>query len=126
VTVPEPGPTPVPEPTPDPTPEPSDPVPEPRPDPVPEPTPPPDEADTPQAGRPSTDELVEQLRSSAARGADRAPAGNGSDAAGARLVAMKMALDGASREEVGRELEGYDLPDREALLDEVFARAGKR
>ena len=98
VVVPEPGPTPVPEPTPDPAPEPT-------PDPLPEPTPlpqPPSEPDiTPAA------------------------TANGSEA-GARLVAMKMALDGSSREEVERHLaDVYGLEDSAPLLDDVFARAGK-
>jgi hypothetical protein len=48
------------------------------------------------------------------------------DEAGARLVAMKMALDGSSREEVERHLgESYGLGDASALLDDVFARAGR-
>ena len=78
--------------------------PEPAPDSLPEPTPlpePPPEEPPP-----------------AAKGAN----GNGDDS-GARLVAMKMALDGCSREEVARHLaESHDLADSEALLDDVFAR----
>jgi outer membrane biosynthesis protein TonB len=126
VTVPEPEPAPVPEPTPDPGPAPGpEPVPEPTPDPVPEPAPPPDEGDVPSAGRASTEELIEQLKS-ADSGETTGAATNGGDAAGARLVAMKMALDGASREEVDAHLaESFDLADREALLDEVFARVGR-
>jgi hypothetical protein len=39
---------------------------------------------------------------------------------------MKMALDGASREEIDAELErSYSLADRAALVDEVLAKAGK-
>jgi DNA polymerase-3 subunit gamma/tau len=126
VTVPEPEPTPVPEPSPDPGPAPGpEPVPEPTPDPVPEPSPPPDEADPPSAEQPSTEALIEQLKSGAAETAGDPAAANGADAAGARLVAMKMALDGASREEIDRQLaEDFDLADREALLDEVLERAG--
>jgi outer membrane biosynthesis protein TonB len=123
VTVPEPEPTPVPEPTPDPGPGPDpEPVPEPTPDPVPEPAPPPDEGDVPSPAPPSTEDLIEQLKAGAAETAGVTTTANGGDASGARLVAMKMALDGATREEVGRELESYGLPDRESLLDEVFAR----
>jgi DivIVA domain-containing protein len=49
--------------------------------------------------------------------------GNG-DAA-ARIVALDMALSGATRDETGRFLaEHYDVPDRESLLDEVYAAAG--
>ena len=39
----------------------------------------------------------------------------------ARLVAIEMAVAGGSREEVGRHIRAaYDLPDVEALLDDVF------
>ncbi len=101
--VPEP-PAPAPEPGPDPVPEPEPPAdPEPAPDPVPEPTPmpePPSEQPPPAA----------------------AAVTNGS-ADGARLVAMKMALEGSSREEVAAHLaEGHSLEDSGALLDDVFAR----
>jgi DivIVA domain-containing protein len=97
VIVPEPGPTPAPEPSPDT-------VPEPEPDPVPEPTPLPQPSEpdiTPAAGT------------------------NGNDA-GARLVAMKMALDGSSREDVEKRLaEEFGIGDPAPLLDDVFARAGR-
>jgi outer membrane biosynthesis protein TonB len=127
VTVPEPEPAPVPEPAPDPTPEPTpDPVPEPTPQPAPEPSPPPDEADPPTPDRPTTDELIEQLRGGSADATGDSAVANGENTAGARLVAMKMALDGASREEVDRHLaEEFELADRAALLDEVFARAAR-
>jgi DivIVA domain-containing protein len=47
------------------------------------------------------------------------------DSAAARIVALDMALSGTSREDTDRYLaENYDLPDREALLDEVYAAAG--
>ena len=72
----DPGPVTVPEPAPTP-------VPEPQPDPVPEPAPPPDEGTPPQA----------------TAGSAGAETGSG-DAAAARLVAMNMALDGASRGEI--------------------------
>ena len=97
IIVPEPGPTPAPEPTPDP-------VPEPDPDPVPEPTP------LPQPQQPDI---------------SPAAAANGSDA-GARLVAMKMALDGSPREDVEKRLaEEFGIGDPAPLLDDVFARAGR-
>jgi outer membrane biosynthesis protein TonB len=126
VTVPEPEPSPVPEPTPDPGPAPDpEPVPEPTPDPVPEPTPPPDEADQPSAERRTTEELIEQLKTAEGEAAGERATENGADATGARLVAMKMALDGASREEIDAHLaESFDLTDRDALLDEVLARVG--
>jgi DivIVA domain-containing protein len=51
---------------------------------------------------------------------DAAPV-NG-DLDGARLVALNMALNGDSREDTGRYLEeNFAVPDRERLLDEVYA-----
>ena len=102
VTVPEPEPPSTPEPTPDPVPEPMpEPVPEPGPEPVPEPSPPPGEADPPS------------------------PEPSNGDAA-ARLVAMKLALDGASRADARKRLAGeYDVPDLDGLLDEVYSKAGR-
>ena len=48
------------------------------------------------------------------------------DDAGARLIALNMALSGSSREETARYLaENFALDDPEALLDDVFARAGR-
>ena len=52
------------------------------------------------------------------------PPANG-DAAAARIVALDMALSGKPRDETDRFIaENYDLDDREALLDEVYAAAG--
>jgi DivIVA domain-containing protein len=55
-----------------------------------------------------------------------APAVNGRpDEAGARLIALNMALTGTPREETERYLaEHYDLADAGALLDDVYRRAG--
>ena len=93
-------------PEPVPTPEP---VPEPTPEPVPEPAPPPDEADPPAPDAPAD--------TASNGGAD-------SDKSAARLVAMKMALDGSSREEIEAHLEAnYDVEHRDKLLDDVLARA---
>ena len=51
-----------------------------------------------------------------------APAEGGGDVEGARLVALNMALNGTAREETDRYLaENFDLADRGALLDEVYA-----
>ena len=48
--------------------------------------------------------------------------GDGRRREGARLVALNMALNGTSREETDRYLaENFDLADRAALLDEVYA-----
>jgi hypothetical protein len=58
-----------------------------------------------------------------------APSGGGAaasadddDVEGARLIALNMALNGQSREETDKYLaENFDLSDRDALLDEVYA-----
>lgn len=59
-----------------------------------------------------------------ALGADRPV--RSSDVEGARLVALNMALDGEPREATDRYVaEHFDIPDRERLLDEVYAAAGR-
>lgn len=86
-----------------PEPEPPDESP-PGPEPVPEPVPMPDhpEEPPPAAG----------------------VSGNGD--AGARLVALNMALDGSSREDVERHLASrFGIDDASKLLDDVFARAAR-
>jgi vacuolar-type H+-ATPase subunit E/Vma4 len=54
---------------------------------------------------------------------DTAVTGSGEDdLEGARLIALNMALNGQSREETDKYLaENFDLSDRAALLDEVYA-----
>ena len=55
-----------------------------------------------------------------------APAANGAaaDEAGARLIALNMALSGTPREETARYLaEHFELPDPDSLLDDVYERA---
>ncbi|HEX5622389.1 MAG TPA: DivIVA domain-containing protein [Solirubrobacteraceae bacterium] len=55
-----------------------------------------------------------------------APASNGGgeDEAGARLIALNMALSGTPREETAAYLaEHYQLADPDALLDDVYSRA---
>ena len=48
------------------------------------------------------------------------------DEAGARLIALNMALSGTPREETARYLaENFALADPEALLDDVYNRAGQ-
>jgi outer membrane biosynthesis protein TonB len=96
----------TPPPRPDPEPEPSprpDPVPEPAPEPQPEPVPDPDPVPPePTAG-----------------------GANGDDAA-ARLVAMKLAVDGKGRDEIEAELtQKFGPGDRSGLLDDVLTRAGR-
>jgi DivIVA domain-containing protein len=49
----------------------------------------------------------------------------GDDAEGARLIALNMALNGSPRDETDRYLaKHFNLDDREAMLDEVYARVG--
>jgi DivIVA domain-containing protein len=61
--------------------------------------------------------------------APTAPPSNGArsdDEAGARLVALNMALEGTPREETARFLgEHYALPELDALLDDVYTSAGR-
>jgi hypothetical protein len=48
------------------------------------------------------------------------------DESAARLVAMKMALDGTSRDDVRAKLAAdYSVEDLDGLLENVFAKAGK-
>jgi cell division septum initiation protein DivIVA len=54
--------------------------------------------------------------------AEATPEGGDEDLEGARLIALNMALNGNSREDIDRYLEeNFDLADRDALLDEVYA-----
>ena len=91
-------------------------VPEPGPQPVPEPTPPPtpepEPLPTPEPQPPTVP--------------DQPAAANGADEQAARLVALKMALDGSSREDVERRLaDEYGLADSSTLVEDVFSRAGR-
>ena len=48
------------------------------------------------------------------------------DEEGARLIALNMALNGTPRDETERYLQdNFDLEDADALLDDVYARAGQ-
>ena len=79
----------------------------PRPEPVPDPEEPPPPKPPPEPDQPA------------------AASANGDDQA-ARLVAMKMALDGKGRDEIERELnEKLGPGDRAALLDDVLSRVRK-
>jgi DivIVA domain-containing protein len=61
----------------------------------------------------------------AAAPAPEVAASNG-DEAGARLIALNMALSGTPREETARYLaENYTLADPDGLLDDVYSRAGQ-
>jgi DivIVA domain-containing protein len=62
----------------------------------------------------------------AAATAEAPPAAPNGDEAGARLIALNLALQGTPREETARYLaERCALADPEALLDDVYARAGQ-
>ncbi|MDX6730021.1 MAG: hypothetical protein QOK49_4826 [Baekduia sp.] len=82
-------------------------------------------ADAPPAADEAVDDEVvvveEVFVAEVAEPAAEAATGGG-DTEGARLVALNMALNGTSREETDRYLaENFDLSDRGALLDEVYA-----
>lgn len=147
---PEPTPDPGPEPTPDPVPEPepeptteqelaAEPAPAPADEPAPEP-----ELETTRTEATTTEELIAQLRAASsddANGSTTAPASavdpesdpgapaavSGSDLGAARLVAMNMALEGATREQIASQLRSEFGPvdGVEDLLDDVLARAGR-
>ena len=54
-----------------------------------------------------------------------AEGGSTTSSEGARLIALNMALNGSPREETAAYLsDNFDLPDQDALLDEVYSRAG--
>lgn len=97
-----------PEPSPPPAPDPSPaPVPEPEPPREPEPLPPEPEVEPPAA----------------------APKGNGErsgDATAARIVAAKMALDGASRDQIVAAIDtDFELDERDSMIDAVLAKTGR-
>ena len=61
----------------------------------------------------------------AAKPAEAAPPKD-EDEAGARIIALNMALGGSSREETAAYLsEHFSLSDPEALLDDVYAKVGR-
>jgi vacuolar-type H+-ATPase subunit H len=62
----------------------------------------------------------------AARNGDDDEVGRAADEEGARLIALNMALNGTPRDETEQYLsENFDLEDPQALLDDVYARAGQ-
>ena len=77
---------------------------------------PPDAVAPPPADEPAGDDELAPPADAALNG----------DEAGARLIALNMALSGTPREETATYLaEHYDLADPEALLDDVYSRAGQ-
>jgi hypothetical protein len=112
------------------TPEPEAEAPEAEPE-MPEPQPAP--AEPAPTGKVSTEELIEQLKAGgqpAKREAEPRPQprdeGSSDDAGAARLVAMKLALDGASRDQAREQLAAdYEVADLDSLLDEVYSKVGR-
>ena len=76
------------------------------------------------------DELIAEAEAVAGRRPDvveEAPAAQSAVPEGARLLALKMALDGRPREETAAYLnENFELADPDGLLDEVYTRAEAR
>jgi DivIVA domain-containing protein len=72
---------------------------------------------------------VDKTAPTPAEPAPAAPPSNGApsdDEAGARLVALNMALEGTPRDETARFLgEHYELADLDGLLDDVYSSAGR-
>ena len=80
----------------------------------------------PEAPEPATPEAetadVGPAGPAAPEAGPAAPVGRSTDVAGARIVALQWVMDGRPREETDRHLaEHFDLPDRAALLDQVYA-----
>jgi DivIVA domain-containing protein len=76
---------------------------------------------TSASGLRPADRIVDDFQAPAATD----DAGGADDTDDARLVALNMALDGTARDETEKYLEThFTLPDREALLDEVYASVG--
>ena len=76
----------------------------------------------PAAARPDADDPV--IAEAEALSAPTPDPGSGPNE-GARLIALNMALSGTPREETARYLnENFELEDVDAMLDDVYARAG--
>jgi DivIVA domain-containing protein len=99
---------------------------------VPEPSPAPQPTTGPGDPGPEADGEVDDVADRAVDAEpDEGPADEpakpdrGDDSEGARLIALNMALNGSPREETDRYVaEHFNLDDREAMLDEVYARVG--
>jgi DivIVA domain-containing protein len=79
-------------------------------------------AAAPAAIEPAIDEPAASFEEAAF---DEPATGREPDEAGARLIALNMALAGTPRDETARYLaEHYELEDADALLDDVYRRAG--
>jgi outer membrane biosynthesis protein TonB len=91
-----------------------------------EPEPAPAPAEPEPAPAPAEPEpALEPAEEAAALAAEPAATPEAPAPEGARLLALKMALDGRSRDETAAYLrDNFELDDPEALLDEVYAQAG--
>jgi DivIVA domain-containing protein len=104
---------------------------EPGPQPVPEPAPPQPEVDptpvtVPEPAPPREPEPEPPMIPEPQPEPPAPAAANGADDQAARLVAMKMAFEGSSRDDIAKHLSAnYELADTDELLDAVFERAGK-
>jgi hypothetical protein len=81
----------------------------------------------PARGEPASVEpaVAEPAAPETAAGGSPPPSPSAEDAAGVRLIALNMALDGTPREQTAQFLaENFALADPERLLDEVYASAG--
>jgi DivIVA domain-containing protein len=89
---------------------------------VPEPAPAPraTPAPEPAPAEPAAEAEVDEAPADKPAERDR-----GDDSEGARLIALNMALNGSPRDETDRYLAThFNIDDREAMLDEVYARVG--
>lgn len=99
---------------------------------VPEPAPPLEDPVEPAPAEPEID-LPGPAEPETEPDEDVAPGGSNGftgqrshDETAARIVAMKMALDGASRDEISSHLDAnYDIEASDQLLDDVIARANR-
>ena len=96
------------------------------------PVPPPADDLGPETGEDDEDDMDEEADDAAAASGRPnaepvlAVAPADADEAGARLIALNMALSGTPREETARYLaEQFSLADPDRLLDDVYAQAGR-
>jgi DivIVA domain-containing protein len=82
------------------------------------------EAEAPGPGAPRPEDEAPEPEPAATGAEDEAPTPQpGAD--GARLIALNMAMNGTPREETARYLaENFELDDPDAVLDDVYERAG--
>ncbi len=97
-----------------------------KPDPQPQTPAPPPEPEPPIAQEPEPEPEVVEPNSSPAVAPTSAGGAKSGDAQAARLVALKLALDGVSQDDARSQLTSeYEVPDLDSLLSDVYAKAGK-